>query len=212
VGLTGAGGQLALFQALRTGPAYIVFPLVSLYPVVAIVLSVLLLGERAPRRHWIGIALALPAAVLLSTVAPGDDLGRGRAWLPLALAVLLAWGVQGWAMKLASRTMSAEGLFAHMAASAVLLAPVALAMTDFGRPIAWGAGAAATGIHLLNALGALGIVYALREGKAIIVVPLTALAPVLTVALSLVLYGRLPLAPQAAGMALAAVAIYLMAS
>ncbi|NMC40181.1 MAG: EamA family transporter, partial [Bacteroidales bacterium] len=33
VGLLGAGGQLILFQALRQGPAYIVFPIISLYPV-----------------------------------------------------------------------------------------------------------------------------------------------------------------------------------
>jgi uncharacterized membrane protein len=30
IGLTGAGGQLILFQALRTGPAYLVFPFISL--------------------------------------------------------------------------------------------------------------------------------------------------------------------------------------
>ncbi|MGE5847989.1 MAG: EamA family transporter, partial [Ignavibacteria bacterium] len=29
IGLTGAGGQLILFQALRTGPAYLVFPFIS---------------------------------------------------------------------------------------------------------------------------------------------------------------------------------------
>lgn len=31
-GLTGAGGQLLLFQALADGPAYLIFPLVSLSP------------------------------------------------------------------------------------------------------------------------------------------------------------------------------------
>src|SRR5690606_2827435 len=50
VGLLGAGGQLLLFQALRTGPAYIVFPFISLYPVVTVALSVTLLKERASRR------------------------------------------------------------------------------------------------------------------------------------------------------------------
>src|SRR5690349_17784258 len=33
IGLLGAGGQLILFQALREGPAYIVFPLISLFPI-----------------------------------------------------------------------------------------------------------------------------------------------------------------------------------
>ena len=43
IGLTGAGGQLLLFQALRTGPAYLVFPFISLSPVVTILLSSLFL-------------------------------------------------------------------------------------------------------------------------------------------------------------------------
>jgi drug/metabolite transporter (DMT)-like permease len=39
VGFLGAGGQLVLFEALRSGPAYVVFPIVSLYPVVTVLLS-----------------------------------------------------------------------------------------------------------------------------------------------------------------------------
>lgn len=66
VGLLGAGGQLILFQALREGPAYIVFPVISLFPVITIFLSAALLKETTTRRHWIGIALALVAILLLS--------------------------------------------------------------------------------------------------------------------------------------------------
>jgi len=212
-GLFGAGGQLILFEALRTGPAYIVFPVVSLYPALTIVLSLLLLEERASRRAWAGIALALPAIALLSWVAPGDGVVRGYGWLALAVGVFLMWGLQGWILKLANETMSAEGIFAYMAASAVLLVPVALSMTDFARPINWGFKGPylAALIHVLNAIGALTLVYALRQGKAIIVVPLTALAPVLTIVLSLAIYSRLPLPAQAVGLVLATIAIYLMA-
>ncbi|RYD68800.1 MAG: EamA family transporter, partial [Sphingobacteriales bacterium] len=39
IGFTGAAGQLMLFQALRTGPAYLVFPVISLSPIVTILLS-----------------------------------------------------------------------------------------------------------------------------------------------------------------------------
>jgi len=66
IGFTGAGGQLILFQALRTGPAYLVFPFISLSPVVTILLSVLFLKERASTRGWIGIILAMAAMPLLS--------------------------------------------------------------------------------------------------------------------------------------------------
>ncbi|HKU14177.1 MAG TPA: DMT family transporter [Steroidobacteraceae bacterium] len=211
-GLFGAGGQLILFEALRTGPAYIVFPFVSLYPALTIVLSLWLLRERARPKAWAGILLALPAVALLSYVAADDSLVQGYTWLVLAVAVFALWGAQAYILKLANATMSAEGIFAYMAASAVLLVPVALWMTDFSRPITWGFKGPylAALIHVLNAVGALMLVYALRWGKAIIVVPMTALAPVLTIVLSLMIYGRVPLPAQVVGLVLATLAIFLM--
>lgn len=213
VGLTGAAGQLVLFQALRSGPAYLVFPIVSLYPVLTIVLSTLLLGERAARRHALGIALALPAIALLSYSEPTDAAIRGYGWLALATIVFVMWGVQAYVMKQATRIANAETIFACMGATAVALIPMAWAMTDFDAPINWGARGAwlAAPIHALNSIGALTLVYAMREGKAIIVAPMTALAPVITIVLSLAVHGRMPLPAQAAGLVLACVAIYLMA-
>ncbi|MEQ8878230.1 MAG: DMT family transporter, partial [Cyclobacteriaceae bacterium] len=70
VGLLGAGGQLLLFQALRSGPAYIVFPIISLFPIVTIALSTGILKEKASTRQWIGIVLALVAVFFLSYQEP----------------------------------------------------------------------------------------------------------------------------------------------
>ena len=213
VGLTGAAGQLVLFQALRTGPAYIVFPVVSLYPVLTIALSMLLLGERAARRHAIGIALALPAIALLSYTEPSDAALRGYGWLMLATIVFVRWGVPAYVLKEATRVANSETIFGCMGATAVALIPIACAMTDFDAPINWGLDGAwlAAPIHALNSLGALTLVYAMRDGKAIIVAPMTALAPVITIALSLALHDRMPLPAQTVGLVLASVAIYLMA-
>ncbi|MFQ5788896.1 MAG: EamA family transporter [Acidobacteriota bacterium] len=213
IGLTGAGGQLILFEALRTGPAFIVFPVVSLYPALTIVLSVWLLTERAPLRNWVGIALALPAIALLSYVEPGDELIKGYNWLLLAVGVFAMWGVQAYVMKFANQRMMAESIFFYMMATGLLLVPVAVAMTDFSPSINWGLRGPylAAVVHSLNSIGALCLVYAVRYGKAIIVVPMTALAPVITIVLSLVLYRRVPYAYQVGGMIFATLAIYLMA-
>jgi len=54
IGLLGAGGQLALFHALVTGPAYLVFPIIALSPAVTVLLSVLFLKESTTKRHWSG--------------------------------------------------------------------------------------------------------------------------------------------------------------
>src|ERR1019366_2981854 len=115
VGFLGAGGQLLLFQALRTGPAYLVFPLVSLYPMVTVFLSVMILKERAVRRSWIGIALAGPAIVLLSYQPAEGKSAALSLWTILALIVFAAWGVQAFFMKFSNRTMSAESIFFYMA-------------------------------------------------------------------------------------------------
>ncbi len=213
VGFLGSGGQLILFEALRTGPAYIVFPIVAMYPVITVLMSVTLLRERTSRRSWVGISLALPAVVLLSYQSPGNGLVKGYGWLLLAAGVAVAWGVQAYVMKFANTTMRAEGIFFYMMAAAVILIPIAVWMTDFSRPINWGFRGPylAALIQVLNSIGALTLVYAVRYGKAIVVVPMTALAPMLTVIISLALYRVIPHPLVAVGLILAAIAMILMA-
>jgi drug/metabolite transporter (DMT)-like permease len=213
-GLLGAGGQLILFQALTLGPAYIVFPLISLAPLVTILMSLLLLKEKTTLRGWLGISLALIAVPLLSYQPPGDSVVRGFIWLVLSMGVFVAWGVQGYVIKFANRTMSAESVFFYMMATAVLLMPVALLMTDFSQPINWGLNGPylAAAIQVLNSVGALCLVFAFRYGKAIIVSPMTnALAPVLTVLISLMIYAIIPHTVTLVGMVMAIVAAFLMA-
>jgi drug/metabolite transporter (DMT)-like permease len=214
-GLLGAAGQLVLFDALRRGPAYLVFPVISLSPVVSVLLSVALLGETASVRAWSGILLALLAIPLLSYQPPDRTSPvKGRVWLVLALAVFLAWGVQAYVLRFANATMRAESIFLYMTLTGLLLVPVALWMTDFRRRINWGPGGPwlAAPIQLLNSIGALTMVYAFRHGKVIIVSPMiNAVAPVITIVLSLLLYRVVPHRVVRVGMAMAAVAFYLMA-
>jgi drug/metabolite transporter (DMT)-like permease len=217
-GLMGCGGQLILFECLRLGPAYIVFPIISLYPVVTIVLSVVLLKERAAGRQWIGIVFALIAIACLSYQSPENSPVNGYLWLLLAMGVFLLWGVQAYIMKLASGseragTMQAESVAFYTMVSAILLIPVALVMTDFSGSInlGWSGLYAATLIQALNATGFLFFAYAIRYGKAIIVVPLMSLAPVVTVILSLAIYAVIPHLIILSGMGAAFVSIYLLA-
>lgn len=116
-------------------------------------------------------------------------------------------------MKFANLHMQAESIFFYMALTALLLTSVAIRMTDFSLPIEWGwKGPYLTFIiQILNAIGALTLVYALRYGKAIIVVPLTGLAPVITVILSLIIYGVVPGGVLLAGLIAATIAMVLLA-
>lgn len=214
IGFTGAGGQLVLFQALRTGPAYLVFPFISLSPVITIVLSYVFLKERASKKGWIGIFLALIAIIFLSYQPPNDVNSSGFLWVILALVVFFAWGIQAYIMRFANQTMKAESIFFYMMLTGLLLIPVALLMTDFSQEINWGFKGPylAAMIQILNSIGALMIVYAFRYGKAIIVSPMTnAVAPVITIIISLIIYQVIPHPIIITGMILALVSIFLMA-
>jgi drug/metabolite transporter (DMT)-like permease len=212
IGFLGAGGQLVLFEALREGPAYIIFPFISLYPSLTILLSVILLKEKTSLLKWSGISIALVAIYFLSYQKPGESIVHGYLWLLLALLVFAAWGLQAYVMKFSNETMKAESIFFYMAITALLLSPVAFFMTDFSEAINWGFKGPwlAAMVHILNSVGALTLVYALRYGKAIIVTPLTGLAPLITIILSLILYGIVPGLMLTIGLVLAIIAIFIL--
>lgn len=211
IGLLGAGGQMILFHALTVGPAYYIFPIVSLSPVVTIALSFLLLRERTGWQGSAGIALALVALPLFDLSFGGDAHGVG--WFAWSLLIMLAWGLQAYFMKRANDSVRPESIFFYMMFGALLLAPVAWAMTDWNRPIDTGLAGPwmAAGIQLLNAIGALTLVYAFRYGKAIVVAPLTnAGAPLITAALSLLFAGVVPGTLKIVGLVLALIASLLI--
>ena len=203
VGLLGAAGQLILFEALKYGPAYLIFPMISVAPIVTVILSTVFLKERVSKLGAVGIALAFVALVRFSLSNSTDNSAHGYLWLILASLVFVCWGTQAFVMKLANNhTPDAESVFVYMAISAVVLIPVALAMTDFSQPVNWSFnGPYLTFIvQILNAIGAFALVYANRYGKAMIVAPLAdAVAPVITTIISLVLYAHIPTVPQIIG-------------
>jgi len=214
IGFFGAGGQMLLFHAVHTGPTYLIFPLIALSPIVTIGLSMIVLGERVTRIGAIGVLLALLALPLFDYDPGGDTPMAGYAWFLYALIILVAWGVQAFVIKLANRTMDAENIFLYMTLTALLLIPVALAMTDFKQPINLsfsGPGVAAI-TQILNSIGALMLVYAFRYGKALVVSPLTnAGAPLITAILSLALLGVVPQPLKIIGIVLAFAAAALLA-
>ena len=207
IGLTGAGGQLLLFYALTIGPAYLIFPIISLSPGITVLLAVVLLRERVLGLTKIGIVAALLALVFFNISGGGGDASVGP-WLLLALLITVAWGVQAYFMRKAATVGVNDGTtFSYMAISGLVLVPVAFVMMG-GLPgsFPWQAPTLTLGTQLLNAVGALFLVMALSRGKASIVAPTTnVLAPVLTVILSLAVYQTLPTTYSAIGIVLALV-------
>lgn len=223
IGLTGAGGQMLLFHAVHTGPTYLIFPIIALSPVVTIALSMVFLKERVSRVGAIGVVLALIALPLFN-YSPADDMAPAAAstgggvqavtWFVYALIILLAWGVQGYFMKLANGSMDAENIFLYMTLTSLLLIPVALWMTDFSVPInyGWQGPGLAAVTQILNAVGALTLVYAFRYGRALVVAPLAnAGAPMITAIISMIVLGIMPNSVTIAAILMASCAAALLA-
>ena len=218
-GLLGCGGQLILFESLVASPAYLFFPIISLNPAVTIILSVLIIRERASLLAWIGIFMALCAILMLSYQEPNNNGGEGGyMWLIAAIIISMMWGTQAFIIKFASSisevgSMKAESIVFYCMISALLLTPIALFLTDFSQDINWGMSGmySAGAIQSLNAIGFFFFALAIRYGKAIIVVPMMhALSPVITVILSLIIYMVIPHPVIATGMIVAFIAVYFM--
>jgi drug/metabolite transporter (DMT)-like permease len=216
IGLLGAGGQMVLFYTVTTGPAYLIFPVISLSPLITILMSFVFLRERTTWLGVIGVVLALIALPMFdfSLEAGFSSLTSGGSWFPLALIIMACWGVQAYFMKLANNHMSAESIFFYMMIGGLMLVPAAWMMTDFSKPVNWGLDGPwlAAGIQILNAFGALSLVYAFRYGKAIVVAPMTnAGGPLITAVISLIVANVVPGELKIAGLILAFVASALLA-
>jgi drug/metabolite transporter (DMT)-like permease len=212
IGLTGAGGQLVLFQALTMGPAYLIFPIVAVSPAITVVMAMVLLRERVTKLAALGLVAALVAIVLFSITSGEEDVSTGP-WLILAIIICVAWGVQAFFMrKAATIGVNDATTFGWMAITALALVPVALfSLGGIPTDFPWEAPVLTAGTQLLNAVGALFLVMALSRGKASIVAPTTnALAPSLTIVLSLVIYQTLPTPYGAIGIVLALIGSTLM--
>lgn len=211
-GLTGAGGQLVLFQALTMGPAYLIFPIVSVSPAITVLMAMILLRERVTKLATLGLVAALIAIVLFS-ITSGESKGSTGPWLLLAIIVCVAWGVQAYFMrKAATIGVNDATTFGWMAISGLLLVPVAvISMGGIPTDFPWQAPALTAGTQVLNAIGALFLVMALSRGKATIVAPTAnALAPALTIVVSLIAYQTLPSPYGAVGIVLALIGSTLM--
>jgi drug/metabolite transporter (DMT)-like permease len=213
IGLLGAGGQMLLFKAVTLGPTYLIFPIISLSPALTILMSFFLLGERTGKLGMIGIVLAVLSLPLFDYSPDGGSHHYGT-WFLFSLGIMAAWGLQAYYIKLANATMDAESIFFFMMLTGLFFIPFAFWLTDFSKPIYMGLSGPglAAAIQILNAVGALMLVYAFRYGKAIVVSPLVnAGAPLLTSVISLAVAHATPSPYKAFGIGLALLAALLLA-
>ena len=133
-------------------------------------------------------------------------------WFIFGLFALILWGVWGFLPKLATRYIEPRSVLVFQTIGSILVTIVILATIDF-RPELHTKGvtlAIVTGI--IGTLGTASFLYSIAKGKASIVVTMTALYPIITVILSLLILKEPITIKQGIAIILALTAMALFAS
>jgi len=133
-------------------------------------------------------------------------------WFIFGLLALILWGVWGFLPKLATRYIEPRSVLVFQTIGSILVTIVILATIDF-RPELHTKGvtlAIVTGI--IGTLGTASFLYSIAKGKASIVVTMTALYPIITIMLSLLILKESITIKQGIAIILALTAMALFAS
>lgn len=180
-GLSGAAGLGFLYQGLATGLASVVSPTAAVTGAAFPVLVGVLLGERPELITWGGVAITIPAILLLSAER-GD--ARGEALKSLRTGLIAGLGFGGFFILL-SRTGEDSGLWPLVAArSASVPALVAVTLAQ-GKSFVLrkGSRGAALVAGALDMAANIFYLLAARSGMLITASVITALYPAPTVLL-----------------------------
>ena len=134
------------------------------------------------------------------------------SWVCWSLLALLTWGFWGFFPKLATRYMSPQSIMIYEVIAGLAIAGVCLFIAGF-RPETHPKGilySFLTGVAGL--LGGLFYLFAVGRGKVSVIVTLTALYPIITIALAVVFLREPVTLRQGCGMVLAVLSIILLAT
>ena len=193
-GVTAGLGNVMLYNALGSnGPASLVFPIISMAPLIPVLSAPFLFKERIRRLQAFGVVVALVAILLLNTTSstslPVASPGLFSGWMLYTLLALVIFGITFLTQKGATYFISDE-LSTVVFTVGFLLLDVILLFTD--RSLTWTiparAGWVSVFIGLLMGAGALTLFTAYRYGKASIVTPFSQLFPIITVLVAVPVY------------------------
>ncbi|WKZ83315.1 MAG: DMT family transporter [Acidimicrobiia bacterium] len=209
-GVFGAAGLVVFYHALATTRVGVAAPAAAVVGTVVPVVFGLLIGERPGWAAALGMALAVPALILLPS---GDGTAAVRA---TALRAGMLGGIAGLGFGLfgilISRTGDSSGVWPLAGARVASLALMALVALVAGRPLlpegrSWGVVGAA---GLLDIAANVLFLVAVRQELLSLVVVVMAFYPAVTIALARVFFGERTVAKQRLGLVLAAGSILMI--
>jgi drug/metabolite transporter (DMT)-like permease len=193
-GVTAGLGNVMLYNALGSnGPASLVFPIISMAPLIPVLAAPFLFREEIRGLQAFGVVVALVAILLLNTTSsPSASVaapGFFSKWMLYTVLALVIFGITFLTQKGATYFISEE-LCTIVFAAGFLLLDVILIFMD--RSLTWTipakAGWVSVFIGFLMGAGSLTLFIAYRHGKASIVTPFSQLFPIITVLVAVPLY------------------------
>ena len=202
-GVCGAAGLAALYRALATTLVAVASPIAAATGAAIPVILGLVVGERPHGLAWVGIALAIPAIILLSA-GPAERARKGIARRAAFLGIVAGIGF-GLFFFAISRTTSASGLWPLAAARVSTISLVVLFAGLTRRSLRPGR----EGFFIVLLSGALDMganiafLLASRIGLLTITAVVTSLYPGPTVILAVLVFRERLTIPRILGLALA---------
>jgi drug/metabolite transporter (DMT)-like permease len=180
-------GNIPYFQALdgEGAKAAAVVPLTALYPLVTVLLAVGLLRERLGRVQAFGIVLSLAGIYLLNV---SDEQDLISAWLLLALAAVVLWGVAGFLQKVSTLDVSSNTSAVWFLAAFVPMGVAIAIWQPLSTNPAWQLWALSAAMGFALAFGNYAVTVAYATGKASIVTPIVSLYPLFSIPVAIVLF------------------------
>lgn len=132
------------------------------------------------------------------------------SWLLLAILSVVLWGVWGFFQKLATNNMPPRSVYIFATAGALCVVSSVVATSDFPLNVTSKGVLFAVLAGACSSLGGLLFLNALSRGTASIVIPFTALYPVITIALCLTILQEAITLKQGIGIVLALISMFLL--
>jgi drug/metabolite transporter (DMT)-like permease len=207
-GLSGSAGLGFLYQGLAEGRAVIVSPAAALTGAVIPVLFGVLTGERPEPVTWAGVAVALPAILLLS-YERGEQ--KGAVLKSLRTGLIAGLGFSGFFILL-SETGQSSGIWPLIAARSASVPALFLLTIIRRKPLILNKGSrrAALSAGALDMLANIFYLLAARRGMLITAVVVTAMYPAPTVILQRMIFKEKLSALRITGLLLALAGIALI--
>jgi drug/metabolite transporter (DMT)-like permease len=208
--LSGVGsgvGTVSLFRGLAVAPMSVVAPLSAVLSAALPVVAGLLLGEHLAALAWAGIALAMPAVVLVS-LQPGEEQRSRRTGIVTGVIAGTAFALLFIALDRAGTSAGAWPLLPGQAIATLIVlgwaAPARNRPSQETWSQAWRMGVAA---GVLSGIAGLLYLAATGAGQLAIVAVVTALYPAITVVLARLLLHERWSRLQTIGLAVSAIAV-----